>query len=247
MILLPAIDLLDGACVRLRQGRFEEAKRYSEDPVAIAHGFEEAGARVLHVVDLDGARAGARRQTALIERIVRATGLALQVGGGVRTIDDAQHLINAGAARVVLGTIAVRDIDTTLGIADVLGAERITLALDVRARPDGTWEPMVSGWRQGSGAELGMLLDLYRAAGLRRLLCTDVERDGMLVGPSLELYRWLRSADPSLELLASGGIASYDDLDALRGIGAYGAILGRALYEGRIDLSHAVAREGGAC
>jgi len=241
MKVYPAIDLVGGRCVRLEQGRFESAKVYGDDPLAMADRFAAAGATVLHVVDLDGAKDPNARQLTLLERLARHTSLRMQVGGGIRERADVAALLATGVERVVVGSVAAREPDRALALLAEFGPERVVFGLDVRL--DATGEPRLAthGWRDTESTTLWSALDRFVPAGLRLLLCTDIGRDGMLNGPSVELYRQTLARYPSLALLASGGIASLDDLTALRGLGAAGAIVGKALYEGRFTLEEALA------
>lgn len=240
MELFPAIDLLGGACVRLKQGDFAQSTVYEQDPLAAAEGFAQEGARWLHVVDLDGAKDGAARQTDLIAQLAQKTSLNLQVGGGLRSEGDIETLLRAGARRVVIGSIAVQDPATTRGWLARFGGEKIILALDLRLDEKGVPEVLTRGWQEGSRQSLWDLLAVYEGSGLRTFLCTDVARDGMMAGPNLDLYRAIRARFPRLDLLASGGIGQLDDLRALAKLGASGAIVGKALYEKRFTLRQAL-------
>lgn len=235
MQLIPAIDLLDGEVVRLAQGDFAQRTRYGREPVALARDFAAAGARELHVVDLNAARGDARDNRELVRRLAGAAGLAVQCGGGVRDEARVVELLEAGAARVVVGSLAVRDPARVIAWLERFGAERIVPALDVRLTPAGTPEVLLDGWREASGLSLWPLLASYVDAGLTHLLCTDVERDGTLAGPNATLYRAILSRHPGLRLQASGGIGGDDDIERLRAAGVPAAIAGRALLEGRIS------------
>ena len=237
--IIPAIDLREGRVVRLQQGDYDRETRYVADPVALAEDYRDAGARWLHVVDLDGARTGRFTQLALIERLAQ-TGLAVQAGGGVRDAADVRHLLDAGAARVVVGSIAVRDPQTVARWLGDFGAGRIVPALD--ARQDGArWRLPSAGWTQSEPATLDERIDFYAAHGARHVLCTDIDRDGMLGGLNIELYRHLGALAPALAVQASGGVRDLDDLRAARAAGAAGVILGRALLEGRFTPAEALA------
>ena len=237
MILYPAIDLMGGRVVRLAQGRFDDATIYSDDPGEALARFADAGATWAHIVDLDGARAGAPVQHDLLATLARAGALNLQVAGGFRTADQLARMFDAGVARVVIGSLAVDDPETTSALFERFVGERITLALDVRIEAD---EPIVAtrGWVEGSGRSLWDVAGLYPAA--RHLLVTDISRDGMLSGPNLDLIARTATALPHLALQASGGVAALDDLDRIRDAGAAGAIVGKALWEGRIPLAEAL-------
>ncbi|MEA3003685.1 MAG: phosphoribosylformimino-5-aminoimidazole carboxamide ribotide isomerase [Sphingomonadales bacterium] len=237
MILYPAIDLMGGRVVRLAQGRFDEATTYAPDPAEALAGFAGAGAEWAHIVDLDGARAGAPVQHDLLAALARATKLKLQVAGGFRTGAQLARMFDAGVARVVIGSLAVEDPDAAAALFETFGGERITLALDVRMEAG---EPVVAtrGWTEGSGRSLWDIAGLYPEA--RHLLVTDISRDGMLTGPNLDLIARTAAALPRFALQASGGVATLDDLRALRDAGAAGAIVGKALWEGRIGLAEAL-------
>lgn len=239
MLIYPAIDLRGGECVRLLHGRFDAVTRYDADPLARLAAFDAAGARWVHIVDLDGAEAGEPRQHDLIARMAAATSVRIQTGGGVRKSEDVSRLLDAGAERVVVGSLAVRQPDTVIEWLDRFGADRLTLALDVR-RAEGV--PMVAtdGWTRGSGLSLWQALDRLSAGGPSHVLVTEISRDGALEGPDVDLAAEVVRRRPDLVYQASGGVASLADLAALKAAGATGAIVGRALYEGRFTLEEAL-------
>ena len=239
--LYPAIDVRDGRVVRLRQGDYAQETRYAADPVALAADYERAGARWLHLVDLDAARDGGWTLAPLLERLRADTGLRIQSGGGIRGEADVERLLRAGVERVVIGSLAVKQPDVVSAWLARYGVERITVALDTRADARGRWTLPTAGWTQGTGARLEHVLGLYRDAGLRHLLCTDIGRDGMLTGPNLELYRRLAALAPEVALQASGGARELGDVTAAREAGCAGIVLGKALLEGRFTLADAVA------
>jgi phosphoribosylformimino-5-aminoimidazole carboxamide ribotide isomerase len=239
MIVIPAIDLRDGRVVRLRQGDYARETNYDIAPQALAENYAQAGACWLHMVDLDGARVGSFANLAVIAAIAANNRLRVQAGGGVRTIDDVQRLFDHGVARVVLGSVAVRDPQSVLEWIARFGTEKICVALDTR-KNNGSWELPVSGWTESASATLDELAPLYAANGARHLLCTDIARDGMLSGPNLDLYRHLQTIAPMLEVQASGGVRDLLDVQALRVSGVSGAILGRSLLEGKLDLREAL-------
>lgn len=239
MLIYPAIDLRGGACVRLYQGRFDAVTLYDDDPRARLEAFAAAGAEWVHVVDLDGAEAGAPRQHVLIGELARATGLRIQAGGGVRAGDDVARLLDAGAERVVVGSTAVRDPQAAADWLEVFGREAVTVALDVRVGADGP-EAVTHGWTEGSGVSLWTALERLRFGRLTHLLVTDVAKDGALAGPNLELVSEIVRRRPDLKLQASGGVRGLADLAALRGAGAAGAIVGKAIYEGLFQLEEAL-------
>lgn len=239
--ILPAIDLRDGKVVRLRQGDFAREQVYADDPIAVARGFVDARASWIHVVDLDGARAGERRQAATIAGIAAALPLGgprLQVAGGLRSADAIAAVLGLGVERVVIGTAALRDRGIVAKAIADHGEARIAIALDVR---DG--QAVGDGWVPGTpGVRVEEALDLLLSAGATTFAVTSIERDGLLGGPDLELLgSCVRSAGDAVAVLASGGIRSLADLEAVRRIGCAGAIVGRAIYDGNLDLAAAIA------
>lgn len=237
----PAIDVRGGRVVRLRQGDYAEETRYADDPLAMAIRYAESDAMWLHLVDLDAARGGGYTLKPLLRQVVVEAGLQVQTGGGVRNRDDVAAILAAGASRVVVGSLAVREPETVVSWLGQFGPERITVALDTRRDADGTWRLPVHGWTETASETLDELLRGYASAGLRHLLCTDIERDGMLTGPNLELYRGICSAHPGLQVQASGGVRDASDVSAARAAGCAGAVLGKALLEGRLALAEALA------
>lgn len=241
MLLYPAIDLRGGRVVRLTEGRFDQETTYATDPLAVARDYAAAGATWLHVVDLDGAKDPARRQTALIEQLARHSGLRVQAGGGIRHAAQVEALLAAGAQRVVVGSLAVRAPDRVRGWLARFGAEHLILSPDVRLDAAGIPRVAAAGWQESTGVALDDFLHGFLAAGLVHVLCTDISRDGRLTGPNTELYTQVVRRFPTIQLQASGGVASLADLRALRATGAAGAIVGRALYEKKFTLPEALA------
>lgn len=231
MEIIPAIDLIDGRCVRLTEGDYARKTVYHEDPLAMAKSFEEAGLLRLHLVDLDGAKAGRVVNWKVLEDIAKGTGLSIDFGGGVKTEEEVQRILDAGARWVTVGSIAVRDEERLLGWFERHGPDRFLLGADVR---DGMIA--IGAWTETTGLSWKDFLGRYLSHGVRQAFCTDVSRDGRLEGPSLALYQEMRAAFPGLGLIASGGVASMEDLHALREVGCIGAIVGKAIYEGRIGL-----------
>jgi phosphoribosylformimino-5-aminoimidazole carboxamide ribotide isomerase len=230
MIIYPAIDLLGGRCVRLKQGRYDQVTVYHEDPLAAARLFKEAGAPWLHVVDLDAARSGVPMHGEMIAAIRRQTGLKIQTGGGIRSLEHLRFLLEElGIERVVLGTAAVRD-RPFAEQALRLYPERIAIGIDAR---DG--EVSVDGWTQGSGLAALDFARLMAAAGARLAVYTDISRDGMLAGAATGAIRTMVRSS-GLSIIASGGIGSPADIEAVRQTGAAGLIVGKAIYEGKVDL-----------
>jgi phosphoribosylformimino-5-aminoimidazole carboxamide ribotide isomerase len=240
MNIIPAIDLREGRVVRLAQGDYARQTLYPADPVQLACEYLAAGTRWLHVVDLDGARAGHLHNLRVIAAIANS-GLSLQAGGGVRDADDVKRLFDAGVARVVVGSVAVNDPDEVEKWIARHGAERICIALDTRQAGDGSWTLPVRGWTSASTRTLDQLAPHYAGCGAAHVLCTDIARDGMLSGPNIELYEHLGQIVPTLAIQASGGVRDADDVSALRSLGLAGVILGRSLLEGRLSLADALS------
>jgi phosphoribosylformimino-5-aminoimidazole carboxamide ribotide isomerase len=236
----PALDIRDGRVVRLLQGDYARQTTYGDDPLPRAQAFLAAGARWMHLVDLDAARAGGYTLAPLL-RAIADTGLQVQTGGGVRARDDVLRLFDAGAARVVVGSLAVRESAAVIGWLHEFGPERITVALDTRQDEQGNWRLPVQGWTDTAGEELDVLARRYADAGLRHLLCTDIARDGMLSGPNMDLYAQLRQWVPALQVQVSGGVRDLGDVAAARAAGCAGVVLGKALLEGRLVLDEALA------
>lgn len=239
MLILPAIDLKDGQCVRLAQGRFDAATCYG-DPFERLRSFAEAGAEWVHIVDLDGARAKAPVQHKLVARLIAETGLRVQCGGGVRTREHIERLLDVGVARVVVGSVAVRDPASVHDWIVTLGSQAICGAFDVRAVED-DWEVAADGWAAGAGVSLSGALARFSPGSLSNILVTDISRDGALTGPNVLLMQAIRTERPDLALQASGGVSKLEDLVALKAAGASAAIVGKALYEGRFTLEAALA------
>lgn len=240
MLIYPAIDLKDGVCVRLLHGRFDAVTRYDEQPAMRLATFVAEGAEWIHIVDLDGAEAGRAVQHGLIGELVSAIDVCVQSGGGVRSADDVERLLEAGVHRVVIGSLAVTQPDAVLSWLERFGADRITLALDVKMEDD-VPVPALKGWTQSSGVDLWTALDRYPRGVAKHLLVTDVGRDGALTGPNLQLLSEIRLRRPDMVVQASGGVASLDDIAAIKALGCNGAIVGRALYEDRFTLPEAIA------
>jgi phosphoribosylformimino-5-aminoimidazole carboxamide ribotide isomerase len=237
----PAIDVRGARVVRLAQGDYARETRYSSDPLELAVAHASAGARWLHLVDLDAAREGGYTLGPLLARIKSETSLRVQTGGGVRSGGDVQRLLDAGADRVVVGSLAVSDRARVAGWVARHGAERIVVALDARRAPDGRWWPATHGWTRAAAETLDELVRFHAKAGLRHLLCTDIARDGMLGGPNLELYGLVRAWAPGLLLQASGGVRDATDVASVCSAGCGGVVLGKALLDGRVALREVLA------
>ncbi len=233
MIILPALDIKDGRCVRLYQGDYEQVTTYDDDPVRVALRWQEAGTQWLHVVDLDGAAAGRPVNSDLIKRIRAETKLHIEVGGGLRTLDDIDMLLNLGVERVILGTIAIQN-PALLSAALRRWEERIVLGLDARAG-----KVAISAWRDTSQIDAVALAQELDKLGVQRLIYTDISRDGSLQGPNIAALQAIQRA-VSCAVIASGGVSSLADLRALAAIDVEGAIVGKAIYSGDVDLATAI-------
>jgi phosphoribosylformimino-5-aminoimidazole carboxamide ribotide isomerase len=240
MKIYPAIDLIGGDVVRLTEGDFARKTVYGQDPVKVARSFANDGAAYLHMVDLDGAKAGSPQQTAIFQSIVSATDLKLQVGGGIRQPEDVRILLDAGVDRVVIGSLAVKDPKLTKEILNRFGGNHITLGLDVRVNDVGVPLVATHGWQQVSSLAAEDLLSEFTSHGLDQVLCTDISRDGTLSGPNFDLYARLAEHFPTVTFLASGGITTTDQIRKLKASNVGGAIIGKALYEGTIALEEAL-------
>ena len=234
MELIPAIDLIDGKCVRLYQGDYSQETVYSDDPVEVALRWESMGASRIHIVDLDGARSGNPDNLPVVKRIVSAVRVPVQMGGGVRTLDTARRILDAGVQRVMLGTVAVRDPDIVREACAEFGSDAIVVAVDSK---DG--KVAVSGWTSDSDMKAADLIASMMQAGVQTFLCTDITRDGTLSGPNYALMRNLAQVAGE-GVIAAGGIASVEHLRRLANVGVGGAVIGKALYTGDIDLADAL-------
>lgn len=241
MIILPAIDLKGGRCVRLYQGDFSQVTEYSDDPAALARQIATMGFDGLHVVDLDGARKGCQQNQTSVRAIVRASAMSIQLGGGIRHTETLEQWFDAGVARCVVGSVAVTDPARVTGWIEQFSADRIVLALDVKIDTAGIPRLATQGWTLTTKISLWECVDHYIGHGLSHVLCTDIGRDGALSGPNLELYREFVQRYPSLKLQASGGIRNIDDITAAAQTGAAAAITGRALLDGRISTQDVVS------
>ena len=229
--MIPATDLIGGRCVRLTQGDYTSRKTYYRDPLEAALRFEEAGARRLHMVDLDGAKAGEPQNLAVLERIAAKTSLEVQYGGGIKSRAALRSVFDAGARRAVCGSVAVREPELFARWIAEFGPERLILGADVR---DGV--VAIQGWTERSERTAPELIETFLPAGLRQVVCTDISRDGMLCGPAVALYADLQRRFPQVEITVSGGVSSPDDIARLEREGLRSVIVGKALYEGRITL-----------
>ena len=229
--LIPAIDIIDGKCVRLTKGDYDTKKIYNEDPVSVAKEFEAHGIRRLHVVDLDGARSKHIVNDKVLQLIARETNLVIDFGGGIKTDEDVARAFEAGAHMITIGSIAVTDPERSMEWLHKYGPEHIVLGADVR-----NGRVSINGWKEDSQEELVPFLDRYLSEGMRNVLCTDISKDGMLQGPSIALYREVMEHYPDCHLIASGGVSSMDDIRALEAAGIPAVVFGKAIYEGKIKL-----------
>lgn len=237
MKIIPAIDLKDGKCVRLLKGDFDKVTEYSSNPAEIGARFSALDVEDLHIVDLDGARTGTQKNHRIVSEIAAATGLRVQLGGGIRSREDVSAWLTNGVTRCVVGSVAIKDPESVTGWLNEFGPEAIVLALDVKLNDAGLPMLTTQGWTEDSETSLWDCLDAYKNAGIRHVLCTDVARDGAMTGPNFHLYVEILLRYPELQLQASGGVRNIDDLELLREIGVPAAITGRALLDGEISKS----------
>lgn len=234
MIIIPAIDLHNGACVRLKQGQFNQMTQFDVVPIERAATFARIGAQRLHVVDLDGAKTGVMQQLPLI-CAMQNTGISVQAGGGIRSMEQAKQCIEAGISQLVLGSIAISNPDLTTQIIKAINPEQIILALDVNL-VNGQPIPAIHGWQKSSKSNLWELVSYYQNIGIQQILCTDIACDGMMGGPNFALYQQATDRFPNISWQASGGIRNQDDINILAASGIAAVILGLTLYEGNFDL-----------
>jgi phosphoribosylformimino-5-aminoimidazole carboxamide ribotide isomerase len=231
MEIIPAIDIIEGKCVRLTQGDYAQLKVYNEQPLEVARQFEDAGLKRLHLVDLDGAKAGNVRNWKVLETIAGKTALIIDFGGGIKTGADVDIVFNSGAALATVGSIAVKDAELFLAWLQQYGADRFLLGADVKKE-----KITVSGWTETTDRWVYDFIRDYLEKGVRQIFCTDVSKDGLLQGPALDLYKNIVEKFPDLHFIASGGVSGMDDVHRLEEIGCKGVIIGKAIYEGRITL-----------
>ena len=232
MRIIPAIDIIDGKCVRLTQGDYAQQKTYHENPLEVARSFEAAGLSYLHLVDLDGAKAGKVTNWRVVEDITRNTGLQVDFGGGIKTEAEIERLLELGVKQVNLGSIAIKAEALVAGWIKQFGADKIILSADVKDE-----QVAIHGWQQNSNVMLTDFIAGYLTHGIQYITCTDIQTDGMLSGPNTALYRKILSTYPDIKLIASGGVSGLQDLIDLRTTGVDGVIIGKAIYEGKLKLS----------
>lgn len=231
MKIIPAIDIINGKCVRLTQGDYAQQKTYNENPLEVAKMYEDAGIQYLHLVDLDGAKQGRIINYKVLEAIASQTTLSVDFGGGLKTDDDIAVAFNSGAAQVTAGSIAVKQPETVYNWLEKYGADKIILGADCRNR-----KIAVSGWLEESTLDVVDFIKDFSGKGIQSVICTDIGKDGMLQGPSFELYGEIIS-ETTVDLIASGGISCIEDVIRLGALGCAGAIIGKAIYEGNITLN----------
>ncbi len=230
--LIPAIDIINGQCVRLTKGDYDQKTVYRDSPAEVAKEFEEIGFRRLHVVDLDGAKSKHIVNEAVLTAITTETNLVVDFGGGIKTDEDIEKAFAAGASMVTVGSIAVTQPDLFMGWLEKYGPERMILGADVRHG-----KISINGWKEDSCEDLLPFLRKYIEAGVRNVLCTEISKDGTLSGPAISLYSEVMEAYPELHLIASGGVSSLDDIKALNAVGIPAVVFGKAIYEGKINLN----------
>ncbi len=231
MTIIPAIDIIDGKCVRLSQGDFATSKIYNEDPLEVAKKFEDAGLKRLHLVDLEGAKTGKSKNIKVLEKIATKTSLLIDFSGGIQTQDQVEIAFDAGANWITVGSMAVKNPTTVLEWSNLFHADRFIISGDVKEEII-----MIKGWTEATDMTVYNLLDKYKSSGIRQFMCTDISCDGMLQGPSVELYKKIIQLKPSMEIIASGGVSTLKDLELLNEAGCSAAIVGKAFYENKISL-----------
>ena len=233
--LIPAIDIIDGKCVRLTKGDYDQKTVYRDSPAEVAKKFEQLGFKRLHVVDLDGAKSKHIVNVDVLRRITTETSLTVDFGGGIKTDEDIEKAFEAGASMVTVGSIAVTQPELFMGWLGKYGADRMILGADVR-----NGKISINGWKEDSTEDLLPFLKKYIDAGVRNVLCTEISKDGTLAGPAIDLYKQVMEVYPTLHLIASGGVSSIDDINALDRAGIPAVVFGKAIYEGKINLKELI-------
>ncbi|CDH26594.1 1-(5-phosphoribosyl)-5-[(5-phosphoribosylamino)methylideneamino]imidazole-4-carboxamide isomerase [Xenorhabdus bovienii] len=239
-MIIAALDLIDGNVVRLHQGDYGQQRTYGNSPLSQLQQYEKEGAKLLHLVDLTGAKDPTRRQMTLLRELLAGVSVPVQVGGGIRAENDIKALLEAGASRVVIGSTAITQPELVKQWFQRYGAESIVLALDIRISTDGTKQIAISGWQENSNATLEQVIEQYLPVGLKHVLCTDISRDGTLNGSNIALYQEISQHYPQIQFQASGGIGNLADISLLPTTGVAGVIVGRALLEGKFTLTEAI-------
>lgn len=230
--IIPAIDIIEGKCVRLSKGDYSTKKVYNENPVEVALAFEAAGINRLHLVDLDGAKAGTVKNWKVLETLATKTNLQIDFGGGVKSMEDCRIIFDSGSTYTTLGSIAAKDEQATTAMLMAFGAEKFLLGADVNDEL-----LAVGGWLEKTDIHVSDFIDRYAAKDVQQFFCTDIAKDGMMQGPSLQLYKKLLAKHNNIQLIASGGVRNTADIEALQQIGMHGVIIGKAFYEGQIRLT----------
>jgi phosphoribosylformimino-5-aminoimidazole carboxamide ribotide isomerase len=233
MDIIPAIDIIDGKCVRLTQGDYEQKRIYNEHPLEVAKQFEDVGLRRLHLVDLDGAKEGEVKNWKVLETLASKTSLIIDFGGGIKKEEDVKIVFNSGAALATIGSLAVKNEEEFVKWLFVFGADKFLLGADVKEE-----KIAVSGWLEKTDIWIYDFMQKYIEHGVQQIFCTDVSKDGKLEGPAIELYKNIITKFPELFFIASGGVSSLKDLEELKEIGCKGVIVGKAIYENRISLKN---------
>ncbi len=231
MKIIPAIDIINGKCVRLTKGDYNTEKMYNENPLEVAKSFEDHGIKYLHLVDLDGAKTNSIVNGKVLDSIATYTNLVIDFGGGIKTTADVKQVFELGASKITAGSIAAMNPSLVLDWVREFGTDKIILGADVNNR-----KIAINGWQESTKIELDDYIESYMAKGIQSVICTDISKDGMLKGSSIELYRQLLTKFPALKLIASGGVTSIQELDELNALGLDGAIIGKAIYENKITL-----------
>ena len=229
--IIPAIDIIDGKCVRLTMGDYSQKKTYSENPVEVAKGFEAAGLTYLHLVDLDGAKSNKVVNLPVLQSIVKETNLIVDFGGGIKSTESLEMVLDAGARQVTVGSMAVKDPELFFQWIATYGTEKLILGADVRNE-----FISINGWQEDSSVTVYDFLTRYTEKGVKHVVCTDISKDGMLAGSSIDLYKKLIATFPSIDLIASGGVTTIEEVMELKKAGLAGAIIGKAIYEGNITI-----------
>ena len=232
MTIIPAIDIIDGKCVRLTKGDYSQKTIYNKDPLEVALQFEDAGLQRLHLVDLDGAKAGDVKNWKVLEKIAGKTKLSIDFSGGISTQNNLEITFNSGATFASIGSIAVKDEFTFTGWLLAYGADKFIIGADVKDE-----QILIKGWTESTSLRVFDLIDKYKLKGVKQFFCTDISKDGLLEGPSVDLYKKIINEHPSIDLIASGGVSTIKDLEELREVGCSGAIIGKAIYENKISLT----------
>jgi len=232
MTIIPAIDIIDGKCVRLTKGDYSQQTIYNEDPLEVAMQFEDAGLQRLHLVDLDGAKAGEVKNWKVLEKIATKTKLVIDFSGGISTQQSLEITFNSGAAYASIGSIAVKDEFTFTGWLLAFGADKFIIGADVKNEMI-----VIKGWTETTTINLFDFIGNYKLKGVKQFFCTDVNKDGLLQGPATDLYKKIMNEHPSIDLIASGGVTTVKDIEQLREAGCSGSIIGKAIYENKITLS----------